>query len=102
MHLQAIWTNNDIEGWHNSLNRRVQGKSQLPLYMLIMLLHEESRLTSLQIRLVSERKLCRIQRKTYRQVQSKIFSLWERYENAELPVKQLLRECSRLFGPCNE
>ena len=39
---------------------------ELPLYMLIMLLHEESRLTSLQIKLVSDRKLCRIQRKTYR------------------------------------
>ncbi|XP_022809866.1 uncharacterized protein LOC111346869, partial [Stylophora pistillata] len=42
--LSAIRTNNDVEGWHNGLNRRAQGKSQLPLYMLIQLLHEESRL----------------------------------------------------------
>ena len=67
VYLQAVRTNNDVEGWHYGLNRRAQGKSQLPLYMLIMLLHEESRLTSLQIRLVSDKKLCRIQRKTYRQ-----------------------------------
>ena len=66
VYLQAVRTNNDVEGWHYGLNRRAQGKSQLPLYMLIMLLHEENRLTSLQIRLVSDKKLCRIQRKTYR------------------------------------
>lgn len=102
VYLQAIRTNNDVEGWHNGLNRRAQGKSQLPLYMLIMLLHEESRLTSLQIRLVSERKLCRVQRKTYRQLQAKIFNLWDRYENGEQSVKQLLRACSRLYGPRDE
>ena len=102
VYLRAIRTNNDVEGWHNALNRRAQGKSQLPLYMLIMLLQEESRLTSLQIRLVSNRKLCRIQQKTYRQLQSKIFNLWDRYENGEQSVKQLLRTCSRLYGPRDE
>ena len=102
VYLRAVRTNNDVEGWHNGLNRRAQGKSQLPFYMLITLLHEESRLTSLQIRLVSERKLCRIQRKTYRQLQSKIFNLWDRYENGEQSVKQLLRACSRLYGPRDE
>ena len=45
VYLQAVRTNNDVEGWHYGLNRRAQGKNQLPLYMLIMLLHEESRVT---------------------------------------------------------
>ena len=54
-------TNNDIEGWHLGLNRRASGKSQLPLYLLIRLLHREARRTSLQIRLVSE-KLRRIRK----------------------------------------
>ena len=102
VYLRAVRTNNDVEGWHYSLNRRAQEKSQLPLYVLIMFLHEESRLTSLQIRLVSDRKLCRIQRKTFRQLQSKIFSLWDRHENGEQSVKQLLRACSHLYGPREE
>ena len=76
-----------------------QGKSQLPLYMLIQLLHEGSRLTTLQIRMVSEHKLCRLQRRTYRQLQAKIFSLWDQYENGDRKAKQLLRACSRLYGP---
>ena len=96
---EAVRTNNDIEGWHHGLNRRAEGKTQLPLYLLIHLLHQEARLTSLQIRLVSERKLKRVQRKTYRMLQSKIFKLWEEYEAGERSVKRLLKACTNLVGP---
>ena len=34
----AIRTNNDIEGWHNALNRRASGQCGLSLYSLIELL----------------------------------------------------------------
>ena len=61
--MKSVRTNNDIDGWHLGLNRRASGKSQLPLYLLIRLLHCEARRTSLQIRLVSERKLRSIQKK---------------------------------------
>ena len=61
--MKSVWTNNDIEGWHLGLNHRASGKSQLPLYLLIRLLHHEARRTSLQIRLVCEEKLRRIQKK---------------------------------------
>ena len=73
-------TNNDVEGWHNSFNRRAHGKGQLPLYLLIELLHQEARLTSLQFRLVSERKLRRVQRKVYHNMQARIFYLWDEYD----------------------
>lgn len=58
---QPIRTNNDIEGWHNALNRRAGGQSGLPLYSLIELLDREARLTAVTIRLVSENKLKRMQ-----------------------------------------
>ena len=47
---QPIRMNNDIDGWHNALNRRAGGQRRLPLYSLIELLHRE-------VRLVSENKL---------------------------------------------
>ena len=78
--MEAVRANNDTEGWNHALNRRGEGKSQLPLYLLIQLLHQEARLTSLHIRLVTERKLKKVQRKTYRMIQSKVFKLWEEYE----------------------
>ena len=62
----SVRTNNDIEGWHHALNRRAAGRCGLPFYLLVSLLHNEARLVSLQIRLVSERKLKRIQRAAYR------------------------------------
>ena len=44
-------------------------------------------------------KLCRLQRRTYRQLQAKFFSLWDQYENGDRTAKQLLRACSELYGP---
>lgn len=96
---EAVRTNNDIEGWHHGLNRRAEGKTQLPLYLLIHLLHQEARLASLQIRLVSEKKLKRVQRKTYRMLQSQVFKLWEEFEDGERSAKRLLKACSNLVGP---
>lgn len=64
--MKAVRTNSNTEGWHHALNRRAEGKTQLPLYLLIQLLHQEARLISLQIRLVTEKKRKKVQRKTYR------------------------------------
>ena len=97
--MKSIRTNNDIEGWHLGLNRRAAGKSQLPLYLLISLLHREARLTSLQIRLVSEKKLRRIQRKKFRDLQTKIFALWDKFSSGECSARKLLKACSYLNGP---
>ena len=80
-------------------NARAEGKTQLPRYLLIQPLHQEARLTSLQIRLVTERKLKEVQRKTYRMIQPKVFKLWEEYEAGERSVKRLLKACINLVGP---
>lgn len=71
---ETVRTNNDLEGWHNGLNRHAKGKSNLPLYVLIQLLHKEAALVSLQIRLVSERRLRRHQRTTYKNMQKRLSS----------------------------
>ena len=99
VYMKSVPTNNDIEGWHLGLNRRASGKSQLPLYLLIRLLHREARLTSLQIRLVSEKKLRRIQRKKYRELQTKIFNLWDEFNSGARSARKLLKACSYLNGP---
>jgi len=40
-------------------------------------------LTAIQIQLVSEKKLRRIQRRTYRDLQAKIFRLWDKFDAGE-------------------
>ena len=97
--MQSVRTNNDVEGWHHGLHTRAQGKSQLPMYLLIDLLYKEAKLTSLNVRMVSEKKLRRVQRRRYRQIQAKVFSLWGQYEEGDKTPRQLLKACSLLVGP---
>ena len=99
VYMEAVRTNNDLEGWHNALKTRGKGRAQLPLYVLIQLLHKEAALVSLQIRLVSDRRLRRHQRKTYRKYQKTLFSLWKAYEDGQKNSKQLLEACSHLVNP---
>jgi hypothetical protein len=99
---QAIRTNNNIEGWHNALNRRASGRVHLPFYMLIQLLHREAELIAIQVRLVSEKRLKRIQRKQYRKMQTKVFSLWQHYQDQEKSAMQLLKASSYLNGPIRQ
>ena len=99
MYKQLIRTNNGLEGWHNALNRRAGGQCGLPLYLLIELLYREAKLTTVTIRLASDNKLKRIQRKITRNIQAKLFSSWEKYEKNEKTAAQLLKTCSRLNGP---
>ena len=94
----ATRSNNDVEGWHHGLHRHAAGRQNLNLYLLIDLLHQEARLTAPRIRLVSEKKLTRIQRKMYRSMQAKIFELWEDYQQNRRSAEQLLQQCAHLNG----
>ena len=96
---QAIRMNNDVEGWHHGLNRQASGRAQLPMYLLIQLLHREEKRTAIQICLVSERKLRRIQRRKYRELQQRILEPWDQYEAGERSARRLLKACSYLNGP---
>ena len=49
---------------------------------------------TVQIRLVSNQKLTRIQRRANRRLQSKVFGFWEKYENGKKTAAM-----SRLNGP---
>ena len=96
---QSVRTNNDLEGWHHGLNRRAGGRVHIPFYLLVKHLHREATLAALQVRLVSERKLKRIQRQAYRRRQAKIFDLWDEYASSQKTGFQLLKACSQLNGP---
>ena len=79
-----IRTINDVEGWHRRLNFR--GRQNMCFYML----HEEARLITIHVRLISEKKLQKHQRKTYIHLQAKIFLLWREYEDGHKRARQLL------------
>ena len=80
---QPVRTNNNVEGWHNVLNCRASGRSDITFYQLIKLLRMEAQLLELQMQLVADQKLSRTQRKKYRSHQKKIFNLWGQYSDGE-------------------
>jgi len=47
----SIWTNSDVEGWHNRLNQQSR-RRKLDMYQLTLLLFEEARFMRLQAVLV--------------------------------------------------
>ena len=70
------------------------------MYSLIELLKREARLTAVTIRLVSDRKLKRVQRKQCRNLQARLFDSWEQTcERKEKTAAQLLKTYSHLNGP---
>lgn len=95
---QPTRTNNDVEGWHNRLNRKARGAS-LHLYVMIKLLSDEAQCLPMQIKLVSEKKLTRTQRTTTKRIQAELFLLWENYTNQEISVSTLLKSVGQLIGP---
>ena len=62
IYMKSIRTNNDVEGWHHRLNQSAR-RAQLPMYSLIQLLFDKSTKLSLQVRMLSENKLKRKQKR---------------------------------------
>ena len=94
----SVRTNNDVEGWHNRLNRKTR-RGHLDIYQLASLLFSEAQFVDVQARLVSEARLCRYQKKTYTRVQGRLASYWTQYESGQLSTSALLRKCCRVYGP---
>ena len=46
------------------------------------------------LKLLSDKKIERIQRKAYRTIQGRLHTCWDRYDNGHLTPMQLLAECS--------
>lgn len=94
---RAIRTNNDVEGWHRRLNHSAT-RSNVQFYMLIPLLYREAGLVSIQMKLVSEGKLKRQQRKAVREMQARVMALWDSYRKGHMTASVLLREISQMKG----
>ena len=84
---------------HLSFFLRARGRANLPFYLLIKLLHREACLVSLQIRLVSDKKLRRMQRRKYLRIQARVFANWAAYQHHQ-SARRLLKACAHLSaGP---
>lgn len=98
----SVRTNNNLEGWHNRINSRVNRTGKIPFYLLLVELYSEAKNIPLIARLLSEGKMERINRKRYNKLNGKLFKAWEDYNNRVITTTQLLRACASLYGPTTE
>ena len=75
---QPVRTNNDVEGWHCRLNVKAH-HSRLNMYQLIQLLHTESELVDVAVRMLSECGTTRLQKRAYSRVHTRFNKLWDEY-----------------------
>ncbi|KAG0711034.1 hypothetical protein GWK47_021558 [Chionoecetes opilio] len=92
---RVVRTNNEVEGWHHRLNHNSPTK-RMNLYLLINTLYDETKLLPLQVRLITQNKICRIQSKKTQSKQQKLKQLWTDYENHDMITSEYLRKCSEL------
>ena len=97
--MASVRTNNDLEGWHNRINSRMNSRGPVPFYLLLQELYKEATAIPMQARLLTEGKLERLHRKQATRLNGKLFQLWGHYNNGDISTTKLLRKCSELYGP---
>ena len=85
---QSIRTNNDVEGWHQRLNR-LGKRSAISLYLLCQLLQHEGDSVTETARLVFQEEIRRIQHQGNRNT-SRLHKFWTEYEQLERSAQSLL------------
>ncbi|KAJ8046745.1 hypothetical protein HOLleu_05524 [Holothuria leucospilota] len=92
----GVCSNNDVEGWHHALNKEAGAKS--PFYLLLNVLHDAAKYVQVQVLLVSEGKLRRLQRRHMQTLEARLLRYWGEFEDGARSTDRLLRACARLLG----
>ncbi|XP_034327236.2 uncharacterized protein [Magallana gigas] len=95
--MTSIRTNNDVGGWHNRLNTSVVTSGSVPFYHLLLVLHQEATNITVQMKMVSEGKMQRFQRKRTLQVEGRVFKLWNNYCERLITASELLTGCASIL-----
>ncbi len=87
--------------FYSRMHRRLNYRSGAPppFYHLVKSLHDEASLLPLQVRLVSEKKLKKRQRKATRSMQAMIFGIWDDYTAGQISTSRLLKKLSAVYAP---
>jgi len=92
--------NNDVEGYHNRINRRGQC-GQLQFYLLCHLLYEEASLVTLTAEFVHGDYVVRCERHTSKTTKERLHKLWAEYTSGHRSPNALLDAASNLICPAH-
>ena len=64
------------------------------VYPVIVLLHKEAG----SVKMLSDGKLRRYQRKKTRDIKGQLFDLWDKYDNGDISLNHLLKKCGTVYA----
>ena len=88
-----VRTNNDVEGYHQRLNKKCHDDHP-PLYFLIKLLHNEAEKVNFDCKLVSSQTVKVTRRKESTDRNSHLKKLWDAYDEGDITEEDLPRAAS--------
>ena len=71
--MTSVRTNNNLEGWHNRINSRMNSRGPVQFYLLLQELYKEATAIPMQAMLVTEGKLERLHIKKTTRLNGKLF-----------------------------
>ncbi|KAH3712073.1 hypothetical protein DPMN_071751 [Dreissena polymorpha] len=93
----SVRSNNGIERWHQSPNRKAGGQD-LTFYRLVPALRAESENVQYELRYLRD-GLCTMRvRPVSRRIENSIRDLWARYDAKDI-TSELLSESAKVYGP---
>ncbi|XP_076082107.1 uncharacterized protein LOC143052855 isoform X2 [Mytilus galloprovincialis] len=98
VHRLSVRTNNDVEGWHRHFNGKA-AHNHLHFYKIVLAFQQEAKTVSITQQHVSEQQLSRYQRDTYKQLQGRLTSMWDQYEEDSIRTSDFLRSVGHLYAP---
>jgi hypothetical protein len=85
-----VRTTNDVEGWHTHLANHAGlsiSSKGLNLYILLEVLYEEAIQVDIYTKMLEQGQQLRRQRKTFKELNLKLFGLWNDYSKQKITVK---------------
>ena len=80
-------------------NYRPVSNFQCPRPRSVTALHKEALYVTVTVRLVTQQKVCRRQKRKYREMQRETFAVWRRYETGDWSLMRLVRRFAHVYRP---
>ena len=99
-----VRTTNDVEGWHNSLHNHAGQKysfNGLNMYLVLDVLYCESVQVDKNVARMRQGQKLRRVNKTYKALNTKLFSLWKQHAKSVITTEKLLSECAECYTSVN-
>ena len=94
---RLVRTNNDVEGYHNRLNRKCR-KEHPPFYQLLEVLYKEASIVEITAKLVTNQDVRLHRKKRTKYVQQKICDLWDLYDQGHIEPMAFLEAIGRFMA----